>query len=97
MSRKGEFDMLTATDAASARLAQMLDDPGSPEDVAVRFVFEGQGIALKQDNQRPGDTMFQHEGRTVLLLEAQVPELLAEDTLDVEGAKLTLQHPKEGE
>ena len=89
--------MLTVTGAASARLAQSLDDQGLPRDVAVRFVFEGQGIALKQDSERPGDTTFQHGDRTVLLLDAQVSELLAEDTLDVEGAQLTLEHPKEGE
>ena len=40
--------------------------------------------------------MFQHEGRTVLLLDAQVSEMLAQDTLDFEGKKLTLQHPREG-
>lgn len=46
---------------------------------------------------RTGDSTLQHEGRTVLLLDAQVSELPAEDTLDIEGARLTLQHPKEGE
>lgn len=89
--------MLTVTEAASARLAQLLDDQGLPEDVAVRFVFEGQGIASKPDSERPGDTTFQPGDRTVLLSDAQVSELLTEDTLDVEGAKLTLEHPKEGE
>ncbi len=89
--------MLTITEAASARLAQLLDDQGLPEDVAVRFVFEGQGTALKQDSERPGNTTFQHGDLTVLLLDAQVSELLTEDTLDVEGAKLTLEHPQEGE
>ena len=51
--------MLTVAEVASARLTQLLDDQGLPEDVAVRFVFEGQGIALKQDSERPGDTTFQ--------------------------------------
>ena len=89
--------MLAVTDAAKAHLAQMLNDHGLPEDVAVRFVSEGQAIALKQDAERPGDDVFQHEGRTVLLLDAQVSELLTEDTLDVDGAKLALLRPKEGE
>ena len=87
--------MLTVTEAASARLAQMLDQKGLPDEVAIRFVYEGQGIALHQDSERAGDATFQDVGRTVLLLNAQVSELLAEDTLDVEGAKLTLQHPEE--
>jgi Fe-S cluster assembly iron-binding protein IscA len=87
--------MLTVTDAAVAHLAEMLKQQDTPEDVAVRFVCEAQGIALQHDNEREGDTTFQHEGQTVLLLDAQVSELLAEHTLDVDGAKLTLQHPQD--
>ena len=87
--------MLTVTDAASARLAQILEQEGLPTEAAIRFVYEGKGVAMRQDNERPGDATFQHAGRTVLLLDAEVSELLSEDTLDVEGAKLTLRHPKE--
>jgi Fe-S cluster assembly iron-binding protein IscA len=85
--------MLTVTDAAGAHLAQLLDDHGLAEDVAVRFVVEEQGIAMRQDNQRPGDATFEHEGRTVLVMDSQVSELLTEDTLDIEDAKLTLKRP----
>lgn len=31
----------------------------------------------------------------MLLMDARVTELLSEDTLDLEGAKLTLRHPKQ--
>ena len=89
--------MLTVTEAASARLAEMLKQQDVPADIAVRFVHEGEGVGLRPDNEREGDTAFQHEGRTVLLLDAQVSELLVDDTLDVEDAKLTLRHPKEGD
>lgn len=88
--------MLTVTEAASARLAQMLKPQSMPEEIAVRFVCEGQGIALQRGSERAGDTTFQREGRTVLLLDAQGSELLAEDPLDLVGAKLTLKRPKEG-
>ena len=84
--------MLTVTDAASAHLAQMLKQHDAPEDTAVRLVYEGQGVALRRDRERAGDATFQHEGRTVLLLDAQISELLAKDTLDLEGAQLAL-HP----
>jgi Fe-S cluster assembly iron-binding protein IscA len=94
---KGDLDMLTVTEAASAHLAQMLANHDVAEDVAVRFVCEEQGIGLQQDSERPGDTTFEHKGRTVLLLDAQVTELLADGTLDVEGTRLKLQHPKEAE
>jgi Fe-S cluster assembly iron-binding protein IscA len=89
--------MLTVTEAASARLAQMLKQQNAPAHIAVRFVCEQQTAGLRQDSERPGDTSFQHQGRTVLVLDAQVSELLAEVTLDLEGARLTLQRPKEGE
>lgn len=89
--------MLTVTDAAGAQLAQMLAEHGLPEHVAVRFVHEGQGIALQQDEERPGDTTFQYAGRKVLLLNSQVSELLADNTLDVEDAKLSLQPSSAGE
>jgi hypothetical protein len=89
--------VLTVTEAASANLAQMPKQQGAPEDLAVRLVCEGRGIALRPDGERTGDTTFQHEGRTVLPLDARVSELLAEDTRDLEGAGLTRQHPKESE
>lgn len=87
--------MLTVTEAASAHLARMIKRQNGPENIALRIVYEGQSAALRQDSDRTGDTTFQHAGRTVLLLDAQVSELLAEDTLDLEGTKLKLQSPKE--
>jgi Fe-S cluster assembly iron-binding protein IscA len=89
--------MLTVTEAASAHLAQLLEQHDLPEDVAVRLVSEGQGIALEQDSERAGDTTFQHEGRTVLLLDADLSRLLDENTLDFEGTELTLQRLTEDE
>ena len=47
--------MLTVTEAVSARLAQMPDQKGLPDEVAIRFVYEGQGIALHRDSERAGD------------------------------------------
>jgi len=87
--------MLTVTEAARARLAQILIENNLPEGTAVRLVCEGQRIALQRDSEREGDTTFDHEGRVVLLLDTEVSELLAEDTLDVEGSGLTLRHSEE--
>jgi hypothetical protein len=46
------------------------------------------------DNARPGDETFDYEGRTVLMLDAQVSQVLDDSTLDVEatdeGPKLIL-------
>ncbi len=85
--------MLSVTEAASAHLAQILKQQDAPNDIGVRLICEGQDIALQEDGQRAGDSTFQHDGQTVLLLDAPVSELLAEDTLDIEGARLTLQYP----
>jgi hypothetical protein len=87
--------MLTVTDAATALLAEMLDERGLPDDIAVRLVYQSEGIALQQDSERDGDTSYQHEGRTVLLLDSEVSDLLKEGTLDVDGDNLTLRHPKD--
>jgi hypothetical protein len=89
--------LLTVTKAAVARLAQMLKQHGMSEETAVRFVFEGGGLVLRQDTEREGDAMFPYKGRTVLLLDAQVSERLTEHTLDIEDTKLTLKLPEKAE
>jgi Fe-S cluster assembly iron-binding protein IscA len=83
--------MLTVTEAAGGHVGQILSQENFPEEVAIRLVYEGRGIGMQPDNERPGDATFEHDGRVVLLLDEQVSQLLANDTLDVEGAKLTLK------
>lgn len=83
--------MLAVTEDARTRLAQMLEQEGVPQENAVRLVNEGNAVMLQSDVERPGDETVEHSGRTVLVLDAQVSELLAESTLDIDGAKLTLR------
>jgi hypothetical protein len=86
--------MLTVTDAAGAYLVDLLGDAEAPEEVAIRFVVETQGLALRLDNEQPGDESFEHEGKKVLLLDEHMSTMLSEKTLDVEpsddGPQLTL-------
>ena len=86
--------MLTVTESAGGHLASLLVEAEAPEDVAVRFVLEGQGLAMALDNERPDDETFAYEGKTILLLDNQISELLADKTLDIEmaddGPKLAL-------
>lgn len=89
--------MLIITDSARANLAQMLEQQGAAPETAVRFVSDGQGIALQPDSEREGDTAFKHEGRTILLLDSQMSDLLSGVTLDFADEKYTLHHPNEGE
>lgn len=87
--------MLTVTEAASAHLAEILTQAGFPDDTAIRLVHEGGRIGMQPDNERPGDTTFEHNGRVVLVLDEQVAQLLADDQLDMEGARLTLRPAQE--
>ena len=76
--------MLTVSDTAGAHLAELLTSADAPEDRAVRFVIEKDGLALQLDNERPGDATFQHQERTVLLLDDEVSQLLTEKTLEIQ-------------
>jgi len=86
--------MLHLTDTARVFLADLLKEAEAPEDIAVRIVIENDEIALRQSSEIPGDQTFRHEDRTVLLLDPDAAELLAETTLDASGDRLVL-HPPE--
>ena len=84
--------MLTLTKAAGARLTRILDEERLAVEVAVRFVKEKDGFTMGPDTARQGDVTFEHEGRTVLLLDEQISGLLAAQTLDVNDSdELTLR------
>jgi len=87
--------MLTVTDAAAARLAEFLDAENCPQEIAIRFVVDGQALAMRPDRERPGDTTYAHQGRTVLLLDREMAELLANETLDMDGERLVLRGESE--
>lgn len=87
--------MLTLTEAAGARLVEILAQEGLPAEVSIRLLPEGDGIGMQADHERPGDATIEHGGRVVLLLDEQMTQLLNNDTLDVEGAKLAIR-PGEG-
>ncbi len=79
--------MLTVTEAASAHLAQMLADAEAPNDVAIRIVVREGGLVLALDSANTEDATFDHEERTVLVLDTEVSELLQEKTLDVQDTE----------
>jgi hypothetical protein len=86
--------MFTMTETAGEYLTTLLDNANAEGETAIRLVFDGNTLLPKLDNARPGDATFDHEGRTVLVLDAQVTHVLAESMLDVrateEGPKLVL-------
>jgi len=86
--------MFTVTDEALAHLSELLTKAEASEDVAVRFLREGRGLVLQLDKTGEGDTIFEHEGKTVLVFDEEVSEVLTDSTLGVEeseaGARLAL-------
>jgi len=59
-------------------------------------VLEGEHIAPKLDTVHPGDDVFAHAGRKVLIVDKGVARVLGSSILDVEktmsGSKLILMH-----
>ena len=86
--------MLTLTTEAGAHLAEMLTQAGAPDEAAVRLLVSDEGVALAADSPKPDDTTFEHDGRTVLVMEQSVADALSERTIDVrdtpEGKSLAI-------
>lgn len=76
--------MLQVTDAATEHLNKLLGDSGAPDEAAIRVVVEERGLTLRLDNVRPGDSSFEHDGKTVLVLDEQVSQMLDDKTMDIE-------------
>gem|GEM_PF-818989 len=86
--------MFIVTEAAGGYLTAVLDNANASEETAIRLVLEGNTLTPQLDNTRPGDETFDHEGRMILMLDAQVSQVLDDSTLDIEatdeGPKLIL-------
>jgi len=75
--------MLTITDATGEHLTVLLENANAPEQTAIRLAFEGNTLALKLDTAHPGDETFDHAGRTVLVLDPNALQVVADSTIDV--------------
>jgi hypothetical protein len=75
--------MLTVTESAGAHLARVLVKANAADEKAVRFVSEEDRLVPKLDTKRPGDMAFDHDGKTVLVLDTGIADTLANRTLDV--------------
>ncbi len=76
--------MFTVTEAAGSYLAKLLVEVETPENVVMRMSQgrDGFGLALGQADSE--DTTFAHEGVTVLAIDEELSQALADNTLDVE-------------
>lgn len=86
--------MFAMTQAAGEFLSGVLERAELPEDAAIRFEIQGNSLISKVDKPRPGDAIFDHDGKKVLVMDDRVSQLLAESRLEVqpspEGAKLVI-------
>ena len=88
--------MFVMTDAAGGFLSRVLQEAHATDDTAVRFVLEGERVTPRLDTVQPGDDVFAHAGRKVLIVDKSVARALGSSVLDVEktrqGNKLILMH-----
>ena len=76
--------MLTITDNACEYLAKMLDEQEVPEGTAARCIVQSGQLTLVPDNEQPGDKVFKHEDRAVLIVNEELSEALKDREFDVE-------------
>jgi len=77
--------MLTVTEEAARLMKQIIDDRGPPYKV-FRIVISEQGAELRLDTPDSHDTVFDHEGRTVLAVDERTSRRLGRRQLDVAPA-----------
>lgn len=91
--------MLNITEPAADHLAKLLDEAEAPEGTAARFIASEEGLSLQVDSPKPEDQTIEHGGKTLLVMEPQVAELLDDKTLALEdtddGPALTIQAGEE--
>jgi Fe-S cluster assembly iron-binding protein IscA len=86
--------MLTVTENAKAHLHDLISQNSIGDKQAIRLVPRENGLGLAPDAEKPTDTAYDHNGRTVLVVDQSVAEQLADRTLDVKetsaGKQLSL-------
>ncbi len=78
--------MFTVTEGAGAHLAKMLAEEETPENenVVIRMFKSKDGVDLTLGQVESEDTTFAHEGVTVLAIDEELSQSLANTTIDVE-------------
>ncbi len=77
--------MFTITEAAGAYLAKKLAEKETPENenAVIRMSRKKDGLSLTLDQAGSEDTTFAHGGVTVLAIDEELSQALANKTLDV--------------
>jgi Fe-S cluster assembly iron-binding protein IscA len=87
--------MFAVTETAGIRLVEKLAKRATDDDSVMRFVRKSRGWLLRLDKPATDDSVFEHEGQTVLVVDAKAARLLVDRTLDTKdssaGSKLCLR------
>ncbi len=86
--------MFTVSQDAAALLAGELDDLKSEPDEILRFIRNETGLHLRLSKEQPGDVIFAHDGKTILVVDNDVASRLSQRKLDIKntqkGSRLSL-------
>ena len=75
--------MATITYTAAEQMAYELSEKQVPDDIVWRIELTKSGVEIKQDQIRPGDETFDHNGKVVLVLDQPTSQLLGNKTIDL--------------
>ena len=76
--------MLQITPTAGQHLVKMLSAAQAPAGVAVRLYIQYDDVAMAIDEMFDGDASYDFEGRTVLVMDAKMSQLLDRRRLEIE-------------
>ncbi len=82
--------MLELTDAAAERMQTELLEGSEEGNECFRIAVSDDTVELLQDEQRPDDVAFEHEGKVVLVLDPNASELLKDSKIDYDEADSSL-------
>jgi Fe-S cluster assembly iron-binding protein IscA len=81
--KKEEKEMVHVTERARDIFKESLDHVTDGPDLALRIGATASGLGVFPDTRKDDDQVIEHEGKTVLLLDREVSEALADKTIDV--------------
>ena len=87
--------MFTVTRPARAYLAAGLDSANAPDGITMRLILQDEALDAMVDHVRAGDVTFEHDGKTVLAIDAATAAVLDDYTLEMQetpdGSRLNLR------
>jgi len=76
--------MLQITKPAGDTIQQVLSSVTEVEDPRVRIGATAEGVKMAIDKERPGDTVVEHEGEAVIVMDSATSDRLLDRRLDVD-------------